>query len=57
MNIKNFIKSHLNIKGYSIENIEIKNINQKNDFIQEVVYIHLEPRKNKVYHCPICHKK
>ena len=32
MNIKKFIKSHLNIKGYSIENIEIKNINQKNDF-------------------------
>ncbi len=57
MNIKNFIKSHLNIKGYSIENIEIKHIHQKNDFIQEVVYIHLEPRKNKVYHCPICHKK
>lgn len=58
MNIKNFIKSHLNFKGFSIKNINIESVfNKKTNSMQEVVYIDVEPRKNKVYHCPKCHKR
>ena len=58
MNINKFIKSHLNFKGYSIANIEIKHIyHNKTNSTQEAIYIYLEPRKNKVYNCPICYKK
>ena len=58
MNITNFIRSLLNIKGYSIENIEIKHIfHKKTKSEQKVIFIHKKPKKNKVYYCPICHKK
>lgn len=56
--MKNFIKQSLNLKGYSITNIDMEFVyNKRTKANQNVVIIDVAPRKNIVYRCPHCQSR